>query len=67
MLAPLALSAHLVLSLENDDFLVHAADDKIVVDLPSWRAGLAVIRLQPARGGRDSFSPKRNEGLLWQP
>lgn len=51
MLAPLALSAHLVLSLENDDFLVNAADDKIVVDLPGWRAGLALLRLQPVRGG----------------
>jgi len=51
MLSPLALSARLVLSLENDDFLVDATDDKIVVDLPSWRAGLAVMRLQRRRGG----------------
>jgi hypothetical protein len=51
MLTPLALSARLVLSLEDNDFLVNATDDKIVVDLPSWRAGLTVLRLQRLRGG----------------
>lgn len=49
------LSARLVLSLGNDDFLVNAIDDQVVVDLPSWRAGLALLRLQPARGRRAHF------------
>lgn len=51
MLPPRTFFARLVLSLENNDFLVNATDDKIVVDLPSWRAGLAVMRLQRRRGG----------------
>jgi hypothetical protein len=63
MLTPFALSARLVLSLENDDFLVNAADDKIVVDLPSWRAGLAVMRCQSARGGWSQLLTKVQRGL----
>jgi hypothetical protein len=63
MLAPLALSARLVLSLGNDDFLVNAAEDKIVVHLPSWRAGLAVMRFQSARGGWSQLLTQAQRGL----
>jgi hypothetical protein len=55
MRTPFVLSARLVLSLEDNDFLVHATDEQIVVDLPSWRAGLTVLRLQRLRGGWGQF------------
>ncbi|MGE0825965.1 MAG: hypothetical protein AB7G75_22440 [Candidatus Binatia bacterium] len=49
----LALSARLVVSCGDNDFLVNATHDLVVVDLPSLRAGVALLRLQPARGGRE--------------
>jgi hypothetical protein len=52
-----------VLSLGNDDFLVNAAEDKIVVHLPSWRAGLAVMRFQSARGGWSRLLTQIQRGL----
>ena len=63
MLAPLALSARLVLSFGNDDFLVNAANDRIVVDLPSWRAGLAILRLPPVRGEWEQLFTQTQRGL----
>ena len=63
MLAPLALSARLVLSLEDDQFLVNAKDGAIVVDLPSLRAGLAVMRLQLVRGGWGQLFTQAQRGI----
>ena len=64
MLPPFALSARLVLSLEDDDFLVYATDEKLIVDIPSWRAGLTVLRLQRLRGGWGQFL---SQAQRWMP
>ena len=64
MLTPFVLSDRLVLSLEDNDFLVNATDEKIVVDLPSWRAGLTVLRLQRLRGGWGQFL---SQAQRWMP